>query len=358
MVKWPAISNLEKYHRVSHGTLGLPIVETNNVSRETQKSPFEVYDAISGRYVRLRLALLSLAADNPMSSEISGHIGSRGNYFCRKCLAGGSKEEKRSDIVFHSLFEAGEPRSNETVKSAIVYQIAAFATKGSQRMNREQTASGIKWSIPHSVLDSFKEEAARFQIRSIEEMLPRVHDSLLQRPDLAEITFPASALCEGFDGSRDSPVEILHTILLGIVKYIWGETHKHLIKTTSQAQRKAFLERLHCANLKGMNIPKLQPSYLLQHGGGLQGPEFRSLVQIGAFQLRDCVDEDLWKLWKAAGVLAALIWMPVIVNHELYLVSRNIEMNIPESVLTFSYRKCCEPQVPTYSICSPPDILK
>jgi len=44
------------------------------------------------------------AADNPMASEMSGHIGGNGNFFCRKCHAGGCTLDKETNATYHSLF--------------------------------------------------------------------------------------------------------------------------------------------------------------------------------------------------------------------------------------------------------------
>lgn len=39
-----------------------------------------------------------------MQSEASSHIGSNGNYPCRKCKVGGTTEDKESTEGFETLF--------------------------------------------------------------------------------------------------------------------------------------------------------------------------------------------------------------------------------------------------------------
>ena len=57
--------------------------------------------------MQFKINVNSGPSDNPAQSEVCGHIGGKGNKFCRKCHVGGPHEVKESDEGFHSLFEVG-----------------------------------------------------------------------------------------------------------------------------------------------------------------------------------------------------------------------------------------------------------
>ena len=63
-----------------------------------------MYDASTGGLARVCLQLNSDPSDNPMAREIAGHIGGKGNHFCRKCVVGGTMLEKEMDVGYHDLF--------------------------------------------------------------------------------------------------------------------------------------------------------------------------------------------------------------------------------------------------------------
>jgi hypothetical protein len=72
--------------------------------RSTHTEPVRVRDE-SGNTTRFCIHMNSGPSDNPMQSEVAGHIGGKGNHPCRKCEVGGTQEEKRTNEGFHALFE-------------------------------------------------------------------------------------------------------------------------------------------------------------------------------------------------------------------------------------------------------------
>jgi hypothetical protein len=138
------------------------------------------------------------------------------------------------------------------------------------------------------------------------------------------LSFPCVKLNDGFywnytglDPNVDTPVEPLHTVLLGTVKYIWSLTCTHLANSKSL---NIFQARLASINVRGLNCPPIRASYLIQYRGSLIGRQFKQIIQVVPFTIHGLVDNDLFAVWLAAGRVAAAMWFPEIDNITEYCV--------------------------------------
>lgn len=158
--------------------------------RLTHTDPVIVRDAETHENTRFCIHGNAGPSDNPMQSEVSGHIGAKGNYMCRKCEAGGTQEEKESNECFHSLFEViisylnpkkpsnrgqpGTPRSKEKILTELRHQVNLACAGVSAPIKASQTDTGIKdmytqhW-IDH-LLDKFKEMKLEDPARDSDEI--------------------------------------------------------------------------------------------------------------------------------------------------------------------------------------------
>lgn len=124
----------------------------------------------------------------------------------------------------------------------------------------------------------------------------------------------------GLDPTQDTPVEILHTILLGIIKYVW-----HLVNLTwTDADHALFAIRLQSTDLDGLTVPPLRAGYMIQYRNNLIGKHFKTLMQIMAFHVHGLVSAKEFALIKAVGALGSLLWVHEIEDMDAYLVSHHI----------------------------------
>jgi hypothetical protein len=127
-----------------------------------------------------------------MQSEISSHIGGKGNYLCRKCEVGGTQKAKATNDGYHALFEvlsfrpgscrtvrltlfqAGVPRTKEKILEELQKQVRLACTGKAKHVKDSQTDTGVKdvytqYWIDH-LISRFKELKAKHLNRSDDDI--------------------------------------------------------------------------------------------------------------------------------------------------------------------------------------------
>ncbi|KAJ7838296.1 hypothetical protein B0H14DRAFT_3700910 [Mycena olivaceomarginata] len=257
--------------------------------RSTEEAPVKCYNAVTKRSCRFILRTPGLPADNPQQSEEASHMGSNANFPCRKCNWGGTKLEKEGDEMYHTCHLAGVARSAKEIQESLEEQLRLSMQGDSKAVEGHQRNSGTKDKILVPKAKALKAEHPQWTRDKIA--------SDLKRNPLLDI---------------DTPVELLHTILLGMMKYIW-----HLLNTSqwSDADRQLFAIRLQSTDLSGLTVPPIRAGYMIQYKNNLIGKHFKTLMQALMFH---------FSLIKAAGDLGALLWIPEIHDMEHYLAQLEI----------------------------------
>ncbi|KAJ6559278.1 hypothetical protein B0H10DRAFT_2169453 [Mycena sp. CBHHK59/15] len=277
---------------------------------ETHTEPVQVQDE-TGNTTRFCIHVNAGPSDNPMQSEVSAHIGGKGNHFCRKCEVGGTQKEKATDEGYHALFEAGLPRTKERILDELEKQVKLACLGVPKHVKDLQTQTGIKDMYTQYWIDQlllrFKEHKIMEPNRSDRD----IQEELVQWTlDNRDKIYSAFLTMKGFDPTKDTPVEILHTILLGIVKYIWHISHT----AWTPEQKQTYYFRLQSTATDGLSIHVIRANYIMQYAGSLIGRQFKTLAQTNVFHVYGLVTEHQFMAWKATGELAALLWFPEIRN--------------------------------------------
>ncbi|THU86067.1 hypothetical protein K435DRAFT_684434 [Dendrothele bispora CBS 962.96] len=308
-----------------HASAPEQFAKIHKIINDTHTNPIKCYNAHTRRTCRVILRVPSLPADNPQQSEEASHIGGSSNQFCRRCHVGGTHREKESDSGYHSLFEIGVLRSVAETKNNLTEQLRTAMLGGDdKRVSTLQTATGTKDKVAESWIEILRNRANAIleacPTTSENELVTELSKWLDEQP--GDKMNPLLDIA-GLDPTRDTPVEILYTILLGIVKYTWFMFHSRI---TDESQRQLFVSRLQSTDTDGLTIPPLRAAYMMQYRNGLIGKHFKALMQTMVFHVHGLVTPAEFEVIKAVGELGAMLWVPEIDNMEQY--TRDLEVRI------------------------------
>ncbi|KAK7021568.1 hypothetical protein R3P38DRAFT_3397021 [Favolaschia claudopus] len=311
---------------------------------EAQENGIWAWDSVLNEPVLVIPEVLALLGDNPMQSEFACHIGLRGKLFCRACWVKGSDANAADSAETPALADRGESdaeskkkrakgkgkvqetltqmihrvnrlrNKTETTEKLKSYFAEASLVDTKTKIQNQRTESGVKDTYQLHFLEKMFESYRNKRGRAAKEAALSARIASLPK----NITSPVWRI-RGLDPHQDTPVEILHVILLGFVKYLWRDVVQVQLKN-KDALKELLITRLTSFDVSGLGISPLAGKTLVQYSGSLTGRDFRTIAQVAPFVLYDLVPANCLETWQALSKLIPLIWQPEIVDIESHII--------------------------------------
>ncbi|KNZ57692.1 hypothetical protein VP01_2098g2 [Puccinia sorghi] len=285
------------------GEMGELIIDELN---EMVTIGFPAYDYSIHEPVWVISVVLCFLADSPMHAKITNtpNPGASLNP-CRMCrLSVKTKQEKKSMKYvqdFLHLDEEGYQRKISTrswyLTKQNTYDLFMVATqKNISQAKNKGKIYGLKDPINTQLLIDSEGKGNK----SKQEALIAMNNDPLNRH---RIYNPFLNL-KGFDGVDDTPVEVLHVVLLGVVKYL----ARDFVASVTAKEKYKLIARLESFDSKSLNITSLKPAYLIQHIKSLVGRDLKIILQAAPFIFYDLMSPEKISIWSALCKLAPLIF--------------------------------------------------
>ncbi|KAH0825731.1 hypothetical protein J3R83DRAFT_9938 [Lanmaoa asiatica] len=288
------------------------------------ESGIEAWDCKGKEEVLLIPYGLFVAGDNPMQAEECSHAGLQCNYFCQTCDVGGMKEHKESENGYNVIFLPGQARTPEKTAVEISRQIELALESGAgEKVKSATTSSGVRDSTTSAIVNALVELGKKLRKRKagsatlteveVKVRLQKELENWLQGESLKDAINPLLGM-KGMNIHMDTPTEVLHTVLLSVMKYFWGQTV-------------FLLKKARLLDKDGLKMPYLNADYICHYKGSLIGKHFKSLAQVMPFLIYDLIPKSVLDGWTAIGELVVLIWHTTISNLRSYLAQLTKAIN-------------------------------
>ncbi|EFP90030.2 uncharacterized protein PGTG_15878 [Puccinia graminis f. sp. tritici CRL 75-36-700-3] len=260
--------------------------------------------------------VLCFQADSPMHAEVtSTHLPNAALNACRMCKLKAKSIEDRRSLHYIQAFighnTQGEvtrpsPRSWQETQTGAKYLWRISKTDSKTVVDNMITDLGIKDNINKQAMDIVREGKDQNMINKIRRLDNEDDQGKLFSPILRLI---------GFDGCQDTPVEILHVFLLGVVKYVTGDFMRGL--------KAHHLERLMASweafNTNSLNIESINPLNMAKHHGSFLGKHFRIVLQAAPFVFYQFMTDEQRLLWISLCQLSTYVFQTRIDDMNVYL---------------------------------------
>jgi hypothetical protein len=144
-------------------------------------------------------------------------------------------------------------------------------------------------------------------------------ENMIEEAETAVVVLTMNTL--GLDPHADTPVEILHTVLLGFVKYFWHDVVHNQLET-NPSKKELLKTCLNSLNISGLQLgQQLSGHTLVQYAGSLTGLDFCIIAQVSPYVLYDLVPAVCFDAWVSLSNLVPLLWQPTIANIDEYIMS-------------------------------------
>ncbi|KAJ6477093.1 hypothetical protein C8R47DRAFT_985146 [Mycena vitilis] len=296
--------------------------------QKSQETGIEAYDCHVDEMVLLIPWIIAMLGDNPMQSEFASHIGLSGKCFCRVCNVRGADAKNRPDGAegdrqrVTQFLSTSTPRSKDDTLTKLQAQLDHHLRGAPTTAATHATDSGVKDKYFQHFADKLADACA--DIKEKQRTDPSIHGRAHLVKVLAELRaqmppddtiFSPALRLDDFDPNTDSPVEILHVVLLGFVKYFWRDA----VSRQKPEGKEILKARINSFDTSGLGLAKARGNTLVQYAGSLTGRDFRLIVQMAPAVLYGLIPDKAYEAWLALCRLAPLIFQPEITDLTSYL---------------------------------------
>ncbi|KAI5982794.1 hypothetical protein F5J12DRAFT_908172 [Pisolithus orientalis] len=261
-----------------------------NQLEAAQETGVWAWDCVHKEQVLMIPSVLALLGDNPMQSELACHVGLRGKYFYHVCNVKGHDTQDLDTNANDDTLEqsdGGQSDGQRSVRSA-----GGESVSGRKKGKGKETMSGNNTKIKEKMTSTgLKDTYLEYFINGIAASCKRQQGSSSKQEaldvfikGLPENVYSPVWHIKGLNPHADTPVEVLHTVLLGFVKYFWRDVVN--IRVGKDKIKCELLEaHLSSFDTTGLGIPPLSGHTLVQYAGSLVGCDFHAIAQAAQFVL-------------------------------------------------------------------------